>query len=77
MKRLKERINAAITTMRKWPNVVKIGDEYYGVYFRGKEIFVIHNSCDTFVEELPINVVNSIVDELESGRYSVSKEFQG
>lgn len=77
MNELKERIKNAITTMKKWPNVVKVNNEYYGIYFHGKEIFVIHNSCDTFVEELPKDVVEKIVVELEANRFEVNKSFQG
>lgn len=76
MESLKVRINAAITTMRKWPNVVNVDGDYYGVYFHGKEICVIHSS-DALVEELPVSIVEKIVQELESGRYEVNKAFQG
>jgi hypothetical protein len=37
MEELKERINAAITTMRAWPNVVTVEERLFGPYFIGKD----------------------------------------
>ena len=39
----KDRINTVITTMRKWPHVVELGKECYGLYFQAKQIYIIHN----------------------------------
>ena len=41
MKTLKDRINSAITTMRSWPNVVKVDGELYGIYFIKKNIMYL------------------------------------
>ena len=76
MEELKERINAAITTMRAWPNVVTVEEHLFGPYFIGKEIYVICDGCtDVEIDELPKELVEKIVVELEAGRFKVSKCF--
>lgn len=80
MNELKERINKAITTMRKWPNVVEVDDENFGVYFIGKEIFVIYAGHDFDIEELEEfrnGIVEKIVVELEANRFESNKMFVG
>jgi hypothetical protein len=76
MEELKERINAAITTMRKYPNVVTVDGRLYGPYFYKKEIYVIcDGSTDVEIDELPKDIVEKIVVELEAGRFEASKCF--
>lgn len=77
---LKSRINAAITTMRKWPNVVNVNDENYGVYFIGKDIFIIYAGHDFDLDELEEfkpGVVEKIAVELEANRFESCKSFVG
>lgn len=80
MNEIKERINKAITTMRSWPNVVEVNKENFGVYFIGKEIFVIYSGTDFELEELEEfrkGIVEKIVVELEANRFESCKMFVG
>lgn len=78
----KTRINNAITTGRTWPNVVSVSDKYedhYGIYFIGKEVFIINIGRDIELQELyeeDESLVEKIVLELEAGRFKPNKSFQ-
>lgn len=73
----KDRINAVITTMRKWPNFVDLDKECYGLYFQGKEIYIINRGMDNSIDSFPKDVLEKIVLEIEAGRYMADKTFQG
>lgn len=78
----KTRINNAITTGRKWPNVISVSDKYedhYGIYFMDKDVFIINSGMDRELQELydeDEKLVEKIVLELEAGRFKPNKSFQ-
>jgi len=77
----KTRINNAITTSRKWPNVVSVSDKYedqYGIYFMDKDVFIINSGVDRELQELydeDEKLVEKIVLELEAGRFKLNKSM--
>ena len=76
----KTRINNAITTGRNWCNVVDIKDEdrHFGIYFIGKEVFIIDACVDRELQDLydeDENIVEKIVLELEAGRFKLNKSM--
>ena len=77
MEELKKRINQAVTTGRKWPNVVNVGKEYYGIYFIKKDIFVIWNGTDIEIDELSKETVEAITEKLEANDFEPNKSFVG
>jgi hypothetical protein len=49
----------------------------FGLYFQGKEIYIINRGIDTRIDSFPKDVLEKIVSEIEAGKYMADKTFQG